>query len=839
MQLVTSLSFIVAVSSDWTRGTYAQLSFTYGPAVTGSPASYNFSFAGSLFVSSPDSLQSATDFSTHSGIDALGSFDALSISFGSDGALGVSYYNDLDAFVFSRAPVTKHLPTSWPFFGNSTQPSTTSRCLGWSGGYMFPGFVKGGASLQDCSSDGPLFIFEAATQTLPYVPRPAMALTPLTNFTSSFVDGSLFVDASANSCERAGGNCALFPNKALLLARPGVGRATRAVGALLRRFYNTTRLRGPGVTQLSMWNDNQGGYSWWSVGPDQMVWGAPEEIYAALVAGYLSSGIPIRGLEADNNFLVDYDPIKNWIGRDLGRFNETLYPSGGPGFVARIGVNTSLDYMVYYTNGFSPDNVYGGAWNMVDTQQGHQEPHPNVSAAFFRALSSTWPTGSSGHVVSFSDFLSFRGTSMRAFQDDLPLWEEGEHQWLVGLGGGAPETQFCMAGGHQILVSLEIQGVTSARVNGDGGLDTPSLVLPSILAGMVGLGWSKDNLRTAERCFVSPRFPNGTVMYPCDAKNHGEGVNGAFVMQRQQTALAAYSLGPVGISDQLSSSPSDPSASITSNLPLVRSTCAATGDLLQPSYPATPVERMVVQAGGFGDCFDEKHRPYTYGCGTNVFATYTALPSQSSGGGGGGGVAIFYSALCFAAGRGQLATEVTLWEVDFAPMVDADSLPSPLLNSPPEGTFQGAGVTFPPDASSSSSSSASRHLVWLSLDFTVSGCEGVSSLQVWAGNVTAPLPPDNSDGVTVVNISPIFPSGLALLGEATKAVAASTFRVASIQQQSDSGGGLVVSIRGLPQESVQLLFSNASASVPTCFVCTVPIGADGSASVIFPGCTQQ
>ena len=42
-------------------------------------------------------------------------------------------------------------------------------------------------------------------------------------------------------------------------------------------------------------------------------------------------------------------------------------------------------------------------------------------------------------------------------------------------------------------------------------------------------------------------------------------------MQVQQTMLATLSLGPVGISDQLTARPDDPSATITSNIPLVRS----------------------------------------------------------------------------------------------------------------------------------------------------------------------------------------------------------------------------------------------------------------------------
>ena len=69
-------------------------------------------------------------------------------------------------------------------------------------------------------------------------------------------------------------------------------------------------------------------------------------------------------------------------------------------------------------------------------------------------------------------------------------------------------------------------------------------------------------------------------------------------MQVQQTMLATLSLGPVGIADQLSARPDNATADITSNKTLVMATCAADGVLLQPSYPATPIERMIVEAGG-------------------------------------------------------------------------------------------------------------------------------------------------------------------------------------------------------------------------------------------------
>jgi hypothetical protein len=142
---------------------------------------------------------------------------------------------------------------------------------------------------------------------------------------------------------------------------------------------------------------------------------------------------------------------------------------------------------------------------------------------------------------------------------DIPAEEEGEHMWLGGMVRAmqdmGAEVQFCMALAHQIASSLEWPAVTNARANGDGGLAVQSLVLPAVLASSVGLGWSKDNLRTADRCYVNGTYPNGTVKWPCGSSNHGEGTSGQFKMQIQQTMLATLSLGPVGISDQLTAHP--------------------------------------------------------------------------------------------------------------------------------------------------------------------------------------------------------------------------------------------------------------------------------------------
>lgn len=209
----------------------------------------------------------------------------------------------------------------------------------------------------------------------------------------------------------------------------------------------------------------------------------------------------------------------------------------------------------------------------------YMEPHPNVSLGFHRDIY--------GHAASqlgmemvFFDYLQLRGKMVAQFQD-VEADEDGEHKWLAGSAVAAAENgaemQFCMAWAHHIMGSVEWPAVTNARANGDGGSDTGTLVLSSMLAGMVGLGWSKDNLHTA-----------GEISWTSS----------------QQTMLAALSMGPVGLSDRLTTEPTDPAAEITTNKSLVMATCTATGTLLTGSYPLSPVERMLTGTASAGGSFE-------------------------------------------------------------------------------------------------------------------------------------------------------------------------------------------------------------------------------------------
>ena len=368
-----------------------------------------------------------------------------------------------------------------------------------------------------------------------------------------------------------------------------------------------------------------------------------------------------------------------------------------------------------------------------------------------------------------------------------------------------------MALGEQILMSVEWPAVTNARANGDGGLDIVSLVLPSVLTSILGLGWSKDNLRTADKCYVPGLYPNGTVKWPCGSINKGEGTSGQFKMQTQQTILAALSMGPVGISDQLSDRPEVPTADITSNVPLVMSTCDAAGNLLQPSFPLAPIERMIVGGAGFGDCTGAEHRAYTYGCGGHVWATYSSVEVSNNGN---ISMGIWFTSIGFAAGRGQLPTNMTVYEEDFSALYDQEALPASLLNDIPRGAFQGNGDKFP---------SGVEYVLWESDFLNQKDCSTIEPA-IFNGNFTMPLP--KGDLTSQFNLAPLY-GGIALLGELSKVTAVSPQRFEAVAPDGES---LSVKLRSKPAENVTLAYVVAFHGGLSCKTAEVSVGADGSAT---------
>jgi hypothetical protein len=262
-------------ATGWTKGAYGKVS------VAADSKSYTFSFGTTTFASQPGSLANATGAgSSSSGVDAqLGAYEQFSIPF-SGGALAVRYFDAKDAFVFVRLPRPvadpeasgpPALPSVWPSFSVADQPRNHTRCLGWAEHYFYPGGIQ--TDILGCASGGPLYLFDPPPPA-PAEPVSAMVLSPLSHFSSNMVVNcpphnpkqgppdislcALGVDASAG-CGRSP-HCQLFETEALVMARPGLTRATRAFSSMLRQNHNTTRNRGTAVNELSYWNDNQAGY---------------------------------------------------------------------------------------------------------------------------------------------------------------------------------------------------------------------------------------------------------------------------------------------------------------------------------------------------------------------------------------------------------------------------------------------------------------------------------------------------------------------------------------------------------------------------------------------------
>jgi hypothetical protein len=406
-------------------------------------------------------------------------------------------------------------------------------------------------------------------------------------------------------------------------------------------------------------------------------------------------------------------------------------------------------------------------------------------------------------------------------------------------------------------MSLEFPAVTNARANGDGGLDIKAFVTTSVLASMVGIGWSKDNLRTADRCYVAARFPNGSVEYPCDSSNHNQFVNGHFTSQLQQTMLAALSLGPVGISDQLSSYPTNASAAITSNRTLVMATCTADGVLLQPSYPLTPVEEQLTAS----DALDE---------GSNVWGTYTAVAVGASGMGSGDAATapaaptdatgVWYTFIGWFAGTRTVPTpppSYTLRQRQLDAMIDASS-PHALKSlrsfaDVPRVPFLGAGG----EGDSKDAASVVDRVVYLwwashivedAAEAEAEAAEagagsttcGYVEPVAFTGELTVDLPVQLSrppKGFPVqptlqLNLAPVLGAGLvSLLGEAGKVTAVSTYRFSSIVE---SAGRIDVALRGAPNETVHLRFAHKNKNGNwTCVAKAASIGPGGAGTASF------
>jgi hypothetical protein len=619
-------------------------------------------------------------------------------------------------------------------------------------------------------SDGLIFIF--SRPVINTQPRPSLVLSPLDGFstqTTACGTGGSVTGAGAGFGLLTTFDKANIPAGAratgLLVARPGLKRSTIAVGALLRQRFATTRRRGLGTRALSYWSDNAAGYSFWSIATDLSKWGIPEDLFKQLYSGYKALGIPIVQWEVDSNFIMGGlgEFAGGWCWHNWREWNSTFYPSGGN--LSHLLGDAS---MALYVSSFCNDTVHRAeGFEFVSINNSQWGPahiavsHPDSAYDFYTSIFST--AHKDWHMDQlFTDFLCWRG---RALAAQLPSYYGAGEAWLGGMSHAAQdldmEIQYCMACGHQALSSLQWPAVTNARGSGDGGAGTPgerSFTFSSVMAALVGLGWSKDNLR------LSIFSQNDTQL---------------------QALLAINSLGPVGLSDQLEGFPQwpKPDAGVVTNVTLAMSLCTANGTLLTPSFPLTPIENHMAFENGLGNLEG------------NVFATFTVVSDS-----------VWFTALgfCLTGNSSQTPAVFHLGPTHIAPLIDFTTLNPSDFSDFPRGAFLGSGVELPGAYVAWDPQSAGPQLT----DF--------NDTAFFPLTLAFHLPQQ----VNIAPVFSLCGGGgagggsgsgaIVLLGERTKATAVSSFRFSSVVAACATATKtttLTVEFRGAPGESTAIMYA--------------------------------
>lgn len=744
------------------------------------------------------------------GADWLGSYDQVRV-----GSCEIRYYVSIEAFAFSvqHGSADEH---SWPNLTRnraSMEAPPTRGGLAWRPSYMLGGGrlvdSKAGSGPSVGRSDGPLFAYEQGTAETGS--GTTLVLSPLDHFTTNQVQFN--TSGGAVDAMWMGTTAGPYPQQnqtfnpppppgtstsSILLGRRSLKRATMAWGAIMRRYWNTTRLRGAGTTQLSYWDDNRAGYSFWSQ-KSLDAWGPPENLFIALRSAYAAQKIPVRQFEIDPRGIHGSHAftLHGWCYVDWLRWNETLFPrtARSPNGTAIKTAVLGNDSAVYYMSPFCNDTVHRQQFDFVSIGPwpGGPDPQPDLAEtvpadtfAFYTSLLQTAKTFWAGQML-FIDFLCFRAPHL---QNAMPAFYEAGANWLYAVGAAAAhldvEVQMCMACPHQAMQSLVMPAVTNARVNGDSGLKIPDLVYSSTLAAALGLGWSKDNL-------------------------HSTGSDQAAV--EQQVIFAALSLGPAGLADRLAGYPHPPKLdeAVVTNRTLAMSLCAENGQLLQPSFPLTVVDQQL--AGLFQSWCDGRPVPAesdSYGCTSaskstlNALTTYTTVDSFLSF----VGVAFIYN---FAGGQ---PVNWTMRPRYFSDLVDCDHYPPTQFEQVPTMSFRD------PKNASGSSCLDSEFVAW-------SPGDKRARRFTWSGNGVALSLSDSPTRVYISRITNTSTGGLALLGEEGKVAMMSTYRFASITVAT---GGLSVALRGASAENVTLLVARAENGFEVERL-LVQIGHHGRASV--------
>lgn len=271
----------------------------------------------------------------------------------------------------------------------------------------------------------------------------------------------------------------------------------------------------------------------------------------------LSQNIPFRYLQLDSWWYYKGigNGVKNW----------TVMPSIFPNGIEYVYEQTQWP-IVGHNRYWASDTTYatqnGGTWNFI-IEGVLALPTQREFWDYLMQSSKTW-----GLITYEQDWLYTQIMGMNATLADPNL----SRNWLMQMGQAATDAgltiQYCMPYPRHALQSLELSAVNQIRASDDYHPDNSQwhIGISSILAYALGLAPSKDNFWTTT---VQPGNPyNLQEDYP-----------------ELESAIATYSLGPVGPSDKIG----------YANRDLIMKSCTADGTLLQPSRPATTLDTVMIQ----------------------------------------------------------------------------------------------------------------------------------------------------------------------------------------------------------------------------------------------------
>eukprot|EP01051_Picozoa_sp_SAG22_P015422 SAG22_NODE_2012_length_3141_cov_3.171269_1_plen_863_part_00 len=693
----------------------------------------------------------------------------------------------------------------FPVFDLSRGRAANSSWFTWHGGLQYhdtaTGTVQGGKGFRFIKNltgltYGPVVLFDESQADASY---PVAVVSPMTNVNV----GAMNVRAERLWAHGPSWELTAVPagftHRTLVMTGTAIRPTLRKWGAFMLAAHGTKRLADPSLDYLGVFTDNGAFYDagfWpsWQGNKDG------NAIFANLSASYRSLAIPVHYIQLDDwwygNASAKVQTTQKIVvctesftpttttGQPPDARNPSLFPKGLKPLREQFG-----GLMLYMVN-FCPKNAYlspeDAATSFLDSfsfpgsknQNYFVNPKAEASeAAYGRVMDAGIAQGMTAFEIDFME----RNFEMTPYYRDTAGAADG---WLAGLSRAAAArnlpTQLCSDSARDVIASAALPAVTQFRGSMDFACDCSAEPLSgnwdvgqqSLLISSLGLGASKDTFMTS----------------PVEAGiNHGEAggcpVNNGHA--ELDLFLATLTSGPVGVGDGINDT----------NRTLLMRCCAQDGMVLRADTASTPIDATWAQS------------------------SLRKLPVERAGSPGKPKAAA-------AVWTASTTRNDSAWH-----FVTAIDVPTSFVLQPLDLWPATTGPVL--------------HRRWHAPACVDGQAASLCGVQLGLPDVATGLPVNRCQNKTQDNrtctwrgvhnwelttVAPVTPSGLALLGELSKVVSVSSARISSVMTTSDTGG-LRVTVKGTPGETVQLAFVFAAQTHPTSRITVAVVKPSGEAIV--------